>query len=119
VIGTVIQHDLDGEVLRQLTGESWGEPFALADRDGPTLATGDVFISDRLARARLAERAALVDMEGYALAAAANQAGVPIRIVKHVSDSAREGAANTWRATMTDSAGALARWIANNVAACA
>jgi adenosylhomocysteine nucleosidase len=56
-------------------------------------------------------------MEAYALAAAANQAGVPIRIVKHVSDTASEGAAKTWIATMTRSAQALAGWIASNVAA--
>jgi adenosylhomocysteine nucleosidase len=82
VVGTVIQHDLDSDVLRQLTSKSWGQPFVLADRDGPTLATGDAFISDPFVRKRLAERAALVDMEAYALAAAANQAGVPIRVVK-------------------------------------
>ena len=117
VIGKVIQHDLDGEVLRQLTGESWGEPFELADRGGPALATGDMFISEPFVRARLAQRAALVDMEAYALAAAANQAGVPIGIVKHVSDTASERAAKTWIATLTASAHALAGWIASNVAA--
>ena len=115
VISTVIQHDLDGEFLRQLTGESYGEPLALADRDGATLATGDVFISDPVARARLAARAALVDMEGYALAAVANQARVPIRIIKHVSDQAGEGAAKAWRETVTESARALSDWLATRL----
>ena len=114
VIGTVIQHDLDGDLLRELTGETWGEPLALMDRDGPTLATGDVFVSDPVIRARLAARAALVDMEAYALAAAAHQAGVPIRVVKHVSDDASEGAGKTWRETMAESASALADWIVRN-----
>jgi adenosylhomocysteine nucleosidase len=115
VIGTVIQHDLDSEMLRQLTGERWGEPLQLADRDGPTLATGDVFVSDHGARARLAARAALVDMEAYALATAASQAGVPIRIVKHVSDDASSDAIRSWRENVADSARALADWIARNV----
>jgi adenosylhomocysteine nucleosidase len=95
VISRVIQHDLDSELLRQLTGESHGGPLALADPGGATLATGDLFVSDPAVRARLAARAALVDMEGYALAAVSNQARVPIRIIKHVSDQAGEGAAKT------------------------
>ncbi|HEY3944808.1 MAG TPA: hypothetical protein VGL78_06255, partial [Solirubrobacteraceae bacterium] len=72
---------------------------------------------DPLVRKRLAERAALVDMEAYALAAVANQVGVPIRVVKHVSDSASEEAAKSWRATMAGSAHALAEWIESNLAA--
>jgi adenosylhomocysteine nucleosidase len=114
VIGTVIEHDLDRDLLRQLTGETWGEPLALMDRDGPTLATGDVFVSDPVVRARLAARAALVDMEAYALAAAATQAGVPIRVVKYVSDDASEGAGKAWRETIAEAARALADWAARN-----
>lgn len=114
-VGRVIQHDPAGERLRRLTGESLGQPIVLADRDGPTLATVDGFISDPLVRKHLAQRAALVDMEAYALAAAANRVGVPIRVVKHVSD-AGEQTARSWRATMAGSAHALAEWIENNVA---
>jgi adenosylhomocysteine nucleosidase len=114
-IGTVIQHDLDSDLLRQLTGETWGPPFTLVDRDGPTLATGDVFVSDPGVRERLAARAALVDMEGYALASASAQAGVPIRIVKHVSDDASAAAVKTWPASVAESARALAQWIALNI----
>jgi adenosylhomocysteine nucleosidase len=47
----------------------------------------------------------------------ANQVGVPIRVIKHVSDSASEGAAKSLRATMAGSAHALAEWIESNVAA--
>ncbi|MFD9645318.1 nucleoside phosphorylase, partial [Streptomyces sp. NPDC059082] len=72
------------------------------------------FISDEAARARLAERAPLVDMEGYALAAAAELAGVPLRIVKHVSDEAGDGAARTWRESVAECARALADWAAAN-----
>jgi len=115
VIGTVIQHDLDGDLLRQVTGETCGEPFALADRGGPTLATGDVFVSDSAVRERLAAEASLVDMEASALAAAAHHAGVPIRVVKHVSDDANKAAVKTWGETTAESACALAEWIARNI----
>jgi adenosylhomocysteine nucleosidase len=115
VIGSVIQHDLDNAVLASLTGEIYGAPIDLPDHGGPVLATGDSFISDEAARARLAAHAPLVDMEGYALASAAQQAGVPLRIVKHVSDEAGDGAARTWRETVADCARVLADWTTLNV----
>jgi adenosylhomocysteine nucleosidase len=115
VIGSVIQHDLDNAVLASLTGEIYGAPIDLPDHGGPVLATGDSFISDEAARARLAAHAPLVDMEGYALASAAQQAGVPLRIVKHVSDEAGDGAARTWRETVADCARVLADWSARNI----
>ncbi|MEU5915329.1 nucleosidase [Streptomyces sp. NPDC004288] len=114
VVGTVVQHDLDGELLATLTGETYGAPLGLPDGGEVVLATGDAFISDEAARARLAERAPLVDMEGYALAAAAELAGVPLRIVKHVSDEAGDGAARTWRESVAECARALADWAAAN-----
>lgn len=57
VIGSVIQHDLDNAVLASLTGEVYGAPIDLPDHGGPVLATGDSFISDEAARARLAAHA--------------------------------------------------------------
>ncbi|MFF1508584.1 nucleosidase [Streptomyces sp. NPDC058326] len=114
VVGTVVQHDLDGELLATLTGETYGAPLSLPDGGGVVLATGDAFISDEAARARLAERAPLVDMEGYALAVAAELAGVPLRIVKHVSDEAGDGAARTWRESVAECARALADWAEAN-----
>ncbi|MFD3335702.1 nucleosidase [Streptomyces sp. NPDC058700] len=114
VVGTVVQHDLDGELLATLTGETYGAPLSLPDGGEVVLATGDAFISDDAARARLAERAPLVDMEGYALAAAAELAGVPLRIVKHVSDEAGDGAARTWRESVAECARALADWAEAN-----
>ncbi|GAA4514487.1 nucleosidase [Actinoallomurus oryzae] len=116
LIGTVIQHDLDSDTLRSLTGETYGAPLVLEDT-GPTLATGDSFIADDVARARLAAQAPLVDMEAYALATAARRAGVPVRIVKHVSDEAGEGAAKTWRETVAECARALAQWAARSIPA--
>ncbi|WP_151771151.1 nucleosidase [Streptomyces abyssomicinicus] len=119
VITRVIQHDLDSRLLAGLTGEVYGAPITLTedggDGDGPVLATGDSFISDDAARDRLAEQAALVDMEGYALAHVARQSGVPIRLVKHVSDDAGDGAARTWRESVAACAVELARWAERNV----
>ncbi|MFG3343781.1 nucleosidase [Streptomyces sp. NPDC048018] len=114
VVGTVIQHDLDGELLASLTGETYGAPIALPTGGEVVLATGDAFIADEAARERLALRAALVDMEGYALATAAAFAGVPLRIVKHVSDEAGEGAARSWRESVAECARALADWAEAN-----
>ncbi|MFJ8660057.1 nucleosidase [Streptomyces sp. NPDC093795] len=114
VVGTVVQHDLDGELLATLTGETYGAPLSLPDGGDVVLATGDAFISDEAARARLAERAPLVDMEGYALAVAAELAGVPLRMVKHVSDEAGDGAARTWRESVAECARALAVWAEAN-----
>jgi adenosylhomocysteine nucleosidase len=114
VIGTVLQHDLDSRVLAQLTGLSCGEPITL-DGGGPVLATGDLFVSDPVARERLAAQAHLVDMEGYALASVARRAGVPIRLVKHVSDEAGEGAAKAWRESVDDCAKVLAAWLAEDL----
>ncbi|QIQ02179.1 nucleosidase [Streptomyces liangshanensis] len=115
LVGTVTQHDLDSATLRALTGQTYGPPLTVGDPGGLTLATGDSFISDETDRARLAEHASLVDMEGYALATAAQQAGVPLRIVKHVSDDAGEEAARSWRETVAQCARALADWAHHNV----
>ncbi|GII58784.1 nucleosidase [Planotetraspora thailandica] len=116
VVSAVIQHDLDTDVLRQLTGETYGAPLTLTG-DGPVLATGDVFVSDSAARDRLAARADLVDMEGYALASVAREAGVAITLVKNVSDEADEGAARTWRESVADAARELAGWVTQHLAA--
>jgi adenosylhomocysteine nucleosidase len=115
-IGEVIQHDLDSEVLRTLTGATVGAPLTLdAVRSRPVLATGDLFVAEESARRRLAERADLVDMEGYAVASAALAAGVPVRLVKHVSDEAGEGAARTWRESVDACAQALGLWVRDNL----
>ncbi|TXS32985.1 nucleoside phosphorylase [Streptomyces sp. gb1(2016)] len=115
-IGTVIQHDLDSQVLATLTGEIYGPPMPLPDVEGPVLATGDAFISDEQAREALATTATLVDMEGYALATAAAQAGVTLRIIKHVSDDAGPGAARSWRESVAACARELADWVTANAA---
>ncbi|MFD0276808.1 nucleosidase [Kitasatospora sp. NPDC127111] len=107
----VIQHDLDSPALFELTGRTYGAPLVVGKGEGPILATGDLFVSSAAARDRLAEHADLVDMEGYAVASVAHRAGVPVRLVKHVSDEAGDGAVHTWREAVDDCARHLADWL--------
>lgn len=62
-----------------------------------TLATGDIFVESDVLRDRLAEDADLVDMEGYAVATVARWFGVPVQLIKVVSDDAGDSAGNSWR----------------------
>ncbi|WP_327681408.1 nucleosidase [Kitasatospora sp. NBC_00458] len=107
----VLQHDIDTPALFALTGRTYGAPLVVGKGDGPVLATGDLFVSDPAARDRLAEHADLVDMEGYAVATVAHRAGVPVRLVKHVSDEAGDGAVHTWRESVDTCARHLADWL--------
>lgn len=107
-VGTTFQHDFNSYVLLQLTGESFSEPLRLADDSGVVLATGDVFVTDPERKAKLALHADLVDMEGYAVAAVGARLGIPVRIIKHVSDQADEHAARTWQQSVAASARVLA-----------
>lgn len=113
-VGSVLQHDLDDAVLRMLTGRSFAAPIELAGT-GPALATGDVFVSSDADRERLGAVADLVDMEGYAVAAAARRAGVPVRLVKHVSDEADDGAVRNWKESVDRCARALAAWVVKHL----
>ncbi|MFB9852605.1 nucleosidase [Micromonospora andamanensis] len=114
-VGAVLQHDLDTDFIRRLTGQTVGAPLALGD--GPTLATGDQFIADDDARAALGRRAHLVDMEGYAVASTAHAFGVPVRVVKQVSDEAGAGADRTWKESVDGCARLLADWVRDNLPA--
>lgn len=113
-VSRVIQHDLDDDLLQALTGRSFAAPVDL-DVDGPRLATGDVFVSAGADRERVSAVADLADMEGYAVAVAARQAGVPVRLVKHVSDTADEAAASSWKGSVDDAARHLAAWLADHL----
>ena len=114
LVGTVVQHDFDHDGLLALTGLHFGMPISTADR-GLTLATGDVFVSDPDKRAQLAQVADLVDMEGYAVAAASTNAGVPVTLVKRVSDSAGAEAARSWRESVDECAEHLGDWVHANL----
>ncbi|WP_204164399.1 nucleosidase [Nocardioides daejeonensis] len=87
----VLNHDISADAIRAL-GHDPRERLELRSGAGPVLATGDLFVADPELRDALALRADLVDMEGYAIAYAAAEFGVPVRLLKHVSDNADEGA---------------------------
>ncbi len=109
--GVVLNHDINADLIRTL-GYDARERLTVGASD-VVLATGDVFVTDPVVRARLAERAHLVDMEGYAVAWAAHEFGVPVRLVKHVSDSADETAMH-WPAMVEASAAVLGAWLREN-----
>lgn len=106
--GVVLNHDLSADLVRAI-GHDPQERLEVGESD-VVLATGDVFVSDPVVRDALAEKAHLVDMEGYAVAWAALQAGVPVRLVKHVSDAADESALD-WPSTVAASAVVLGEWL--------
>ena len=112
-VGRVSQHDFDEKAIFELTGIEYGEPLGLGE--GPVLTTGDTFVADSATRARLAESADLVDMEGYAIASAAAAFGVPVRLVKHVSDDGDEQAVRSWSESVEACAVLLSDWLAANV----
>ena len=108
-IGTVLNHDLSAEPIRRL-GLDPRERLVIDESLPTTLASGDLFVTDPAVRARLAERADLVDMEGYAIALACEEMGVPLRMVKHVSDNADE-TAHDWSAAVDGCARELGAWL--------
>lgn len=95
-IDATVQHDvMDLEGVR-------GRHIAMPERvevggAGVTIATGDHFVDDADAVVLIRTLGArMVDMEAYAYAWVAAQFGVPIRILKAVSDRAQDGATQTW-----------------------
>jgi adenosylhomocysteine nucleosidase len=109
-IGTVLQHDVNGRAIARLVGSDPSPRIELCD-SGVVLATGDRFISSPQDRDALAEQAHLVDMEGYAVAASATRLGIPVRLVKTISDDAGHGAATTWSESLHAASQRLAMWL--------
>ena len=107
-VGTVVNHDINGDAIRAL-GYDPQDRLQLSESE-VVLASGDLFVTDSAVRARLAEQAHLVDMEGYAVAFAARRLGVPVTLVKHVSDNADESALE-WVDVVSLSAHALGTWL--------
>lgn len=105
----VVNHDLDVASLARL-GLIVSSAFSLGHGDGSVLATGDTFVTDAQHARQLAEQAWLVDMEGYAVAAACAKVGARCLLVKHVSDGADETAWN-WNDAVERSARALGEWL--------
>ncbi|HSE07353.1 MAG TPA: nucleosidase [Nocardioidaceae bacterium] len=111
--GTTINHDMNADAIRAL-GYDPQERLEIVGGDETVLASGDVFVTDPAMRAALAQRAHLVDMEGYAVAYASRLMGVPVRLVKHVSDNADESALE-WPELVAASARALGEWLESNL----
>lgn len=107
--GRVINHDISSEVLEGM-GIRIEDEIVLSAESDVVLATGDTFIADQQARAALAARATLVDMEGFAVAWACRKARVPVVLVKHVSDNA-DSAALAWADLVDASARELGGWL--------
>jgi adenosylhomocysteine nucleosidase len=111
-VGTVLNHDINGDAVRAL-GYDPMDRIQLGASE-VVLASGDLFVTDPAVRARLAERAHLVDMEGYGVAYAAQKLAVPVSLVKHVSDNADESALD-WVDVVSVSARAIGDWLEENV----
>lgn len=127
-VGYVTQHDFPYAAIETLAGpmdrgyhlSPAAAPIAVAAMPaGVTgLATGDMFVADPVHAAQIAAGGvALVDMEGFAYAAACASFGVPFRCVKVVSDFADHEAGLSWLDSIDACARALADWVALHVAA--
>lgn len=106
-IDAAIQHDVTD--IDGIVGQHVSLPVRLhLGREGVTIATGDSFIDDAAAAAGIRSLGAgLVDMETYAYAWVASQFGVPIRVLKAVSDRAQDDAITDWRAAVAVCSAAL------------
>lgn len=106
-ISVALQHDvkdLDGVV-----GQHVSLPARVTTgRPGVTIATGDHFVDGTEAVAAIRPLGAgLVDMEAFAYIWVAQQFGVPIRIIKSVSDRGENDALVDWRETVAICSGQL------------
>ncbi len=101
-ISGAVQHDVTD--IDGIVGQNVSLP-ALVELDvhgGVTIATGDHFVDDAEAVATIRPLGAgLVDMETYAYIWVAQRFGVPIRVLKAVSDRAQDGAITDWHAAVT------------------
>ena len=124
-VETVLLHDFSHAAVRKITGMDEYPPLHVGPRDdevaearpgtanttpgtGVVLATGDTFVADTAMRDALAEHADLVDMEGYAIAQVAHDFGVPVELIKHVSDAADETSGDVWAARAAELAAEIA-----------
>ncbi|EGD56799.1 nucleosidase [Gordonia neofelifaecis NRRL B-59395] len=105
----VVEHDISAAELTAM-GYHLVDEWDVAGGDGSVLATGDMFVTDPLHRERLGRRADLVDMEGAAVAQVCGQSGVPLRLVKVVSDNADDSAFD-WPSVIDRAARELGDWL--------
>ncbi len=109
-IAGAIQHDVYN--LEGVRGQHMVVPAQVSTgHDGVVIATGDYFVQDSADVANVrALGASLVDMETYAYIWVAQQFGVPIRVIKSVSDNAEDGAIVDWREQVTACSKELWTW---------
>lgn len=95
-IAAAVQHDVTD--LDGVRGQHVFLPARVeVASEGLVIATGDHFVDDAEAVAIIRTLGArLVDMETYALLWVAAQFGVPIRVLRAVSDRAQDGATELW-----------------------
>ena len=122
----VTQHDFPYSAIESLAGPvdrgyrlcPDSAPVAVRSfpADAMLLATGDVFVADPVRAAEIAAGGvALVDMEGFAYAAACASFDIPMRCVKAVSDSADDEAGASWLDTIDRCARDLATWVGRHI----
>ena len=99
-IAAAIQHDVTD--IDGIAGQHVSLPPVVHTRGGTaTIATGDHFVDDTDAVASIRGLGAtLVDMETYAYIWVAERFGVPITVLKAVSDNAHGDAVADWRAAV-------------------
>ena len=99
-IEAAVQHDVTD--IDGIVGQHVSLPARIAfGPAGVTIATGDHFVDDSEAVEVIRPLGAgLVDMETYAYVWVAAQFGVPVRVLKSVSDRAQDGAITDWRETV-------------------
>lgn len=110
-IDAAIQHDVTD--IDGIVGQHVSLPPRVELRaEGVTIATGDHFVDDAEAVAVIRPLGAgLVDMETYAYAWVAAQFGVPIRVIKAVSDRAQDDAITDWRTAVTACSAQLRQFV--------
>lgn len=105
-VDAAIQHDVTD--IHGIVGQHVSLPTRMelggegSVENGITIATGDHFVDDAEAVEVIRPLGAgLVDMETYAYVWVAAQFGVPIRVIKAVSDRAQDNAITDWRTAVT------------------
>lgn len=110
-VARVVQHDFDNAAIFSLTGQHFSPPIELGS-EGAILGSGDVFVDSDDRRSALSGLGIdLVDMEGYAVALTAKQFGLPVTLVKEISDRAGEGSGRAWRESVDACAERLGQWL--------
>jgi adenosylhomocysteine nucleosidase len=126
-VAVVTQHDFPYDAIETLLGTPVDRGFALTPATPPrpvrqwaphltALATGDVFVNDAAAAARIAAGGVrLVDMEAYGYAAACAEFAVPLRCAKAISDGADADAGESWLDAIEGCALSLGKWLGANL----